>query len=353
MNYYRFLDSRDIRNHLENMEYPLSTPKAAYLVWQCRRATLSEKIQAWETIQKTMPDCSMEERMNMMAIPSFHRFLQEYLEVVRKLLKLLQTPDLSYTYQWFYLEESNPAGYNHFYGGQYTTYKDCVKAAMDAVCNQQWMPENIPLTVEIIKCESDNALIRAFLNRKGTLLSMDCSGTILSEQEQEVLWAFAGMWFDFPTPFQRGDILIQKAPPYLHVQRPCASLRRYFVLESLSTWDNSQMAKHGFSAGELSRYDYHRIVKRLQNHGDYTDMSFLAYFLEDGKLVWDNRSWYLSLERYTGSLPENQRLLQSISDTIQGRTGLMALLKDLRAWEAHRLIRQWGMNPEELFTGGT
>lgn len=82
-------------------------------------------------------------------------------------------------------------------------------------------------------------------------------------------------------------------------------------------------------------------------------MSFLAYFLEDGKLVWDNRSWYLSLERYTGSLPENQRLLQSISDTIQGRTGLMALLKDLRAWEAHRLIRQWGMNPEELFTGGT
>ena len=52
--------------------------------------------------------------MNMMAIPSFHRFLQEYLEVVRKLLKLLQTPDLSYTYQWFYLEESNPARYNHF-----------------------------------------------------------------------------------------------------------------------------------------------------------------------------------------------------------------------------------------------
>ena len=46
--------------------------------------------------------------MNMMAIPSFHRFLQEYLEVVRKLLKLLQTPDLSYTYQWFYLEDLNP-----------------------------------------------------------------------------------------------------------------------------------------------------------------------------------------------------------------------------------------------------
>ena len=89
MNYYRFLDSRDICKHMEGIKYPLSAPEAAYLVWQCRRATLSEKIQAWEIIQNTMPDCSMEERMNMMAIPSFHRFLQEYLEVVRKLLKLL------------------------------------------------------------------------------------------------------------------------------------------------------------------------------------------------------------------------------------------------------------------------
>lgn len=57
MNYYRFLDSRDIRNHLENMEYPLSTPEAAYLVWQCHNATLEEKFTAWEEIAKIMPDC--------------------------------------------------------------------------------------------------------------------------------------------------------------------------------------------------------------------------------------------------------------------------------------------------------
>ena len=114
-----------------------------------------------------------------------------------------------------------------------------------------------------------------------------------------VVGFFGGMWFDFPTPFQRGDILIQKAPPYLHVQRPCDSLRRYFVLESLAPWDNSQMAERGFSPGELSGCEYDRIVKRLRDHGDYTDMSFLACFLEGGNLVWDNRSWYLSLERHT------------------------------------------------------
>ena len=76
MDITKFLNSKDIREHLQAMDYSFDAVTAAYLVWQCRRATLSEKIQAWETIQKTMPDCSMEERMNMMAIPSFHRFLQ-------------------------------------------------------------------------------------------------------------------------------------------------------------------------------------------------------------------------------------------------------------------------------------
>ena len=85
MNYYRFLDSWDIRNHLEEMEYPLSTPEAAYLVWQSRGATLEEKFAAWEEIIQTMPDCAMEERLNMAAIPSFHGFLREYMETSRKI----------------------------------------------------------------------------------------------------------------------------------------------------------------------------------------------------------------------------------------------------------------------------
>ena len=349
MNYYRFLDSRDIRNHLEEMEYPLSTPEAAYMVWQCRGATLEEKFAAWEEIIQTMPDCAMEERLNMAAIPSFHGFLREYMETSRKLLKLLQTSDLPCAYQWVYREERNPNGYDRFHGGSYETYETCVKAAMDVIKSQQWMPENIPLSLEIVKAGPGNDSIHAFLNREGVPLSVGCCGGILSQREQEVLWAFSGMWFDFPTPFQRGDILIQKAPPYLHVQRPCDSLRRYFVLESLAPWDNSQMAERGFSPGELSGCEYDRIVKRLRDHGDYTDMSFLACFLEGGNLVWDNRSWYLSLERHTGPLPENQRLLGSVSDTIQGRSGLREFLKDLGVWEVRRITRRWGIDPEELF----
>ncbi len=286
MNYYRFLDSWDIRNHLEEMEYPLSTPEAAYLVWQSRGATLEEKFAAWEEIIQTMPDCAMEERLNMAAIPSFHGFLREYMETSRKLLKLLQTSDLPCAYQWVYRKSAILTGMIAFMGGPCETYEVCVKAAMDAIESQRWMPENTPLSLEIIQAGPGNDSIHAFLNREG---APALCGLLRRHSFPAGTGGVVGFFGDvvrLSTPFQRGDILIQKAPPYLHVQRPCDSLRRYFVLESLAPWDNSQMAERGFSPGELSGCEYDRIVKRLRDHGDYTDMSFLACFLEGGNLVW-------------------------------------------------------------------
>ena len=91
MNYYCFVDSRDIRKHLEDIQYPLTSPEAAYLVWQCRSANLKEKKQAWEAILTTMPDCSLEGRRDMNAIPSFHQFLRHYLDVLNRQQEALST----------------------------------------------------------------------------------------------------------------------------------------------------------------------------------------------------------------------------------------------------------------------
>ena len=89
MNYYRFLDSRDIRNYLENMEYPLSTPEAAYLVWQCRRVTLEEKFAAWEEIVDTMPDSAIIGRPfgGRERVDSVHQFLRDYMDLEKNRLE--------------------------------------------------------------------------------------------------------------------------------------------------------------------------------------------------------------------------------------------------------------------------
>ena len=87
MDLFRFIDSKDIREHLRQIGYSFTAPEAAFLVWQCRSVTLKEKIAAWRTIIETMPDCSMAERMNMNAIPSVHKFLEQYITLMERLLE--------------------------------------------------------------------------------------------------------------------------------------------------------------------------------------------------------------------------------------------------------------------------
>ena len=82
MNVYRFINSKDIRAHLQSLRYDFTLPEAAFLVWQCATAPLSEKHAAWRELIKTMPDCRMERRRNMCEIQSMHGFLQEYIEPV-------------------------------------------------------------------------------------------------------------------------------------------------------------------------------------------------------------------------------------------------------------------------------
>ena len=46
MDLFRFINSKDIRDYLRQIDYSFTAPEAAFLVWQCRSATLKEKITA-------------------------------------------------------------------------------------------------------------------------------------------------------------------------------------------------------------------------------------------------------------------------------------------------------------------
>ena len=42
MDIYRFIDSRDMREHLQKLNYAFTPPEAAFLVYRCKAATLDE-----------------------------------------------------------------------------------------------------------------------------------------------------------------------------------------------------------------------------------------------------------------------------------------------------------------------
>ena len=72
----RFVDSAAIRAYLKEQNYPFSAQEAAFLAYQCKTASLEERVRAWEEIIRTMPNCSLEKTRCREEIPDFHAFLR-------------------------------------------------------------------------------------------------------------------------------------------------------------------------------------------------------------------------------------------------------------------------------------
>ena len=50
MDILRFINSKDIRKHLKDTGYEFNSLEAAWLIYQCRNATIREKHKAWNEL---------------------------------------------------------------------------------------------------------------------------------------------------------------------------------------------------------------------------------------------------------------------------------------------------------------
>lgn len=227
MDYYKFINSRDIEEYLRKMKYEFSPMQCAYLAWASRRADLEKKREAWQEIIATMPDSPVERRPNCVGWPSLHGMLRGYMAVQDKYLALFhQSRDNAvYTYaveDGFYLEE----------GGQiFARESDCCKVAMrflkyeygpDAVCiTKHYMnpggsePKPVQIRVDYTKDEHIRGISLTGFSpcdyESGEAVFTLPEEWLMTEEEEN-LWgySFAGMYFDFPTPFRKGDVLYDR-----------------------------------------------------------------------------------------------------------------------------------------------
>ena len=77
MDIFRFVNSKDVREHLRDIGYEFNSLEAAWLIYQCRDAAIDEKHKAWNELIATMPDCPIEKRTNTAAQDSLHAFLRQ------------------------------------------------------------------------------------------------------------------------------------------------------------------------------------------------------------------------------------------------------------------------------------
>lgn len=81
MEFYRFVNSKDIREYLQSINYTFTPIEAAWLFWKSMLTTLEEKHRAWEYIIGNMQDCCIQERLNTVPQPSLHHVLQELMRL--------------------------------------------------------------------------------------------------------------------------------------------------------------------------------------------------------------------------------------------------------------------------------
>lgn len=332
MDIYRFLDSKDIRAHLQSLRYDFTLPEAAFLIWQCAPAALSEKHAAWRELIQTMPDCRMERRRNMCEIQSMHSFLQEYIELEEKLLRdFHRESDAVYFYNILRKDEAFCDGFSEpeKYERAFPTLSDCHAAVEGDICDNG-AEDILHVHMKRQLLSKPNRSMSVCLNNRLEVMDIDAFRSPLTEREQELLGAFEGMWFAFPTPFKRGDIVYRKnSLKEWHCQPDTC-----YVLDSISSWTTKEMQENKFATDLLYAQDIDRLHRNLLKNGDVTDMSFSAYSVEDGKIVFDNVGWYLSLERFDGTLTGAQRALYPLRDLLNGKIRPDMFLDALRVLRA-------------------
>lgn len=297
MDILRFINSKDIRKHLNSVGYRFNSLETAWLIYQCRDATIKEKHKAWNELIETMPDCSIEERLNTIPQDSLHAFLKKYMELEDKLINEFYDEKHTDTF-----DDDKPFvfKFEYFYenGSKYDW--ETVFSRFDAIYENIMEPEEDVISIRCTKMQLDrlNTWQIAYLTPTFDILEID-PGRIKNNDESDIYWGvFEGLWFDFPTPFHKGDIVCD--PERVKPDKLCGGP---FVLTEVC----------------LDRIKRDKTKEQIRARGDTTDMCVAGYFLNEDGSIYGEVTWnYMDLEFYEKELKGPQRTLIALSNFIKG-----------------------------------
>ena len=319
-----FLNSKDIAEHWKKIGFACTPVQAAYIIWQSHEKSLQEKHEAWKELMETTPDCPFAEGRRKehlkRHIPdaltdSLHAFLKAYMALEDKTLERFyrEEANTAYGYRSFPESRYEAEWHNDFW--LYRTAQDC----LDDVNGEA--PGRELAVVEVKKYRIGEVdVIEAQMRADGTVMSLYDEGW--TEEEFDLMWwGFQALWFDFPTPFQYGDVLIRKNSPFLgEVEQP-----QPFVLMSLCTWDREDALRMGESEERAENFE--TLLKHRREVGDMYVRSASGFLLKGGSLQRDDIERYLDFEYCREELKGEMRILKALSLHAKGQIGIELFLK--------------------------
>ncbi len=320
MDIFEFINSEAIGSYLKSIDYKFDSLKMAFIVWQDKTHTLKQKHLAYEYIISRMNDYIITDKAWIYG--TLHQMLTRYMEVENKIISAFMKREKNsvYSYEEVYEDMSTHKNERVFSDyedikNHFTQYEEC------RVCYY-----------EITKKWTDgvrNGHISVKFSSDGEILQIsekNCSFI----GDSHILSAFEGMWFYFPTPFEKGDIVYVKNKGYA-----CSDINP-FVLDGIcyDVWDG-------------------KTAEIKEEYGNASDMIAFGYFQdENGEICMDCMNDYMSLEYYPQKLTGKQRILKVISNYLNAKIDIVLLLNSyhtiLLEEKIKKKIKGLGLSEEDL-----
>lgn len=329
---FEFLDSRSIKEHLQRINYELTTPVAAFIVDRSHKATLQQKLEGWQKIIDNMPNCTMSRKNGTVNIPDFHAFLRNLIKQERrKLAHFKMTDGLSlYFFEDYSWDRRDRCDLLY---GPYSSYQKCLDAIWREFEGDN--PKAIKITRRSIDPDEDHYVDdMVVLDASGKVMSCDYRNK--SEWDEEGTDSdFEDMWFDIPTPFHAGDIVC-------NLQRPDEPM----VLFDLQTWGSEQVDKELASSVYKERL-VQKADKLLRWHrydGDTSDM--YAYGCQVSSAlhfpfyIGEPEGFLLDIDYYRKPLKSEERILYGVRAYVKGDLAVDSLAAMASANELQALAEK-------------
>ena len=303
MDIFKFINSGVMRKYLKDIGYKFSSLEAAWLIYQCRSASICEKHAAWKELIETMPDCEIAERFNTVPQKSLHVFLKKYIELEDRLIRafcdeshgIAGGNDKKSVYRFEYLYDKG------FAADDYGT----IFSRFDALYNIEMKPDEDDdmLYIKCTKMQLDNPESEQYMYLSPSFEIMRLSMRFESEEDRNTYeQVLDGLCFDFPTPFCKGDIVWNPNRPSVE-----SAYGGPLVLREVP---NDYAKAEG-------------TVDSLRKSGDSSDMCYYGYFLtESGNTYFECCDNYMDLEFYAKELTGKQKTLIALSNCLKGEIDL-------------------------------
>jgi hypothetical protein len=304
VNAISFINSKDIAVYLKKIYYNFNTLETSWLIYNSINHTIHDKITAWQKVISTMPDCMVEKRFNCKRIDSWHKFLKEYIKLLEKTIQDFKRKDNDWVYG-FGIRYQNE-GFSDYWDYLFSNYDKCL------ACVQKQIKEDADIyefRIAKIHLDKTNEYMTAYYRRDSSLIQIDSN-----ELNDLKFTSFEGLWFDFPTPFKKGDIIYDPRNSELG----CCS--GPFVVESIN----------------IDPAQYRKLYEHLAASGDSSDMNARGYFLnDDGSLYYEVMHNYMNCEYYRKPLTGIYRTLKTMSSYLRGK-----ISEELMLLAYHRILME-------------